>query len=124
MNRRTKRRTAVGNASGKMRPAAANVAGEVRSAAGDMWRCVSREMGAASASRMSAAGMTTSLIRSRHGTNDHAQGKAYCRCAGCYLGHVGNPFWINRINATYGTLFLFGGNPDAAMQRCHFHTLV
>ena len=85
----------MGNAPGKMRTATT----------GDMWRRASGEMRPAPAANMTAAaatsrtsaaaaaGMTaaTSLGGSRHGTDGHTQGKAYCRCTSCYFGHVENP---------------------------------
>jgi hypothetical protein len=91
-----------------MRPAATDVAGEAWRTTGDMRRRVRREMGtttsaagmttstaemsAASTPRMpAAAGMTTSTtasVRSRSCSECHAQGNAYGRRAGCYLGHV------------------------------------
>src|SRR5580698_6411800 len=97
---RTKCRTAMGNAPGKMRTATTGdmwrrASGEMRPAPAANMTAAAAKMSAAATSRMSAttAGMAaaTSLGGSRRSTHDHAQGKAYCRCTSCYFGHVENP---------------------------------
>ena len=91
----------------------------MRSASAKMGSAATAEMGAATTAEMgTAAGMpsTTAAPGSSCCRRDHAQQKSNCSGAGCYLGHVCNPFRANNTNARSPAPFRKPPAIDGAMQ--------